>query len=113
MKKVLLVTSGLCLVVFSLAIAYYFIIILPQKQKADLRLQNQIEELQQEVSEAKNGIKDVLNSANTNDIESSIDGLKDSIEQQNAEMEYENQRRGWCESGGGTYYGNGSCITPN
>lgn len=64
-------------------------------------------------SEPKSEPDPVVDQLDTSEIENSIDSLKDTIEQQNADREYEEQRRGWCEAGGGVYYGNGSCITDN
>lgn len=49
----------------------------------------------------------------TNNIEDSLDDLRETIIQDNANREYEEQHRGWCEAGGGIYYGNGTCITDN
>ena len=54
-----------------------------------------------------------VNELDTSPIENSIDDLKQSIQEENANREYEEQQRGRCEGGGGTYYGNGFCITPN
>ncbi|GEM_PF-3046735 len=113
MKKLLLITACISLVIVSLSVAYYLVIFLPQKQKADESLKTEIKKLQQEVSNTKDSIDNMGSNTNTDDIKYQLEDVQNSIDQQKEDQEYENQRRAWCEEGGGTYYGNGSCITRN
>lgn len=109
MNKIFIIFACICISLISLSIAYYFVLFLPQQQFINTATLKKIE---QQTKEANENIENIP-SANSSGIEERLDNMSDVLEQQNEDMEYEQRRRGWCEQGGGTYYGNGSCITTN
>ncbi len=107
MRTAFIIILSVCCIVVSVSIAYYFILFLPQQQRVNTATLKKIE--QQAIKTKEN--TENIPSTSTTSIENRLDDINNSIEQQNADMEYEQKRRGWCEQGGGIYYGNGSCIT--
>lgn len=106
--NIFIAVTSLSLILVSLSIAYYFIIVLPQKQKADITFQNQIKKLQQEVFDTKESIEDTQYRPNidTTDIQDKLDQIQSAMEEQ----QWEEDKRTNCESNGGLYEGNGICC---
>jgi len=109
-KKVFFISASLSLITIAFVISYYFLVFLPQKEQAR---EATIKKIEQKISNTENDTDNAQPALDTSGIENSVDDLRDSIEQQNADMEYEQRRRSLCEQGGGVYYGNGSCVTSN
>jgi hypothetical protein len=107
MNKLFLIIACLCFIIISISIAYYFVLFLPNQERL-----NSIE-LKKIQEQTKNIKENSGNSSKSREIQDQLDNIQDAIKQQNEDAAYEAERKGWCEQGGGIYYGNGSCITSN
>lgn len=108
LKNIFLIISCIALIIISLSVAYYFVIFLPQQQKANINLQNQIKKLQQEVSSTREAVEETQYRPNvdTTDIQDKLDQIQSAMEEQ----QWEEDKRTNCESNGGIYEGNGICC---
>jgi len=106
MKKIFLIIVSICLILITISISYYFVIFLPQKER-----QNEIiiKKIEQQTKNIRNSIDNLPapEPQNTLDMTQQFEDMRNSIIQ-NQQDERQNEVN--CESNGGRYQGNGTCV---
>lgn len=99
MKKIIFVLIGISAIIVSLSIAYYFVIFLPKKENTYIE---ELKKIRREIQNSQNN----QSATDISGIESSLEDLQNSIQEQKRDSQMQND----CESGGGYYAGNGTCV---